>query len=296
MKKVAKLSIMVLLMMVVFTAKVYAKPSCTISMHTTQEEVEQGKEITIEVKLANIQSERGIIAMEGMLEYEKDCLTLSKMEGQNAWNTPIKNLSYNESSGKFVIDKEGLAKSDETILKITFIANTTKKENTTISLNNMIVADGTAPAKLGNTYKNITIKDKEEKPTPGEEEKPNTKPTPDEEQKPNTKPTPGEVQKPSTKPTPGEEQKTNGDQKTETKPTENEEQETNTILNQEQEENLIEEDKNTNQTIEKTENKTNLQTEKNNNVIIFVFVLVGIILIIGVILYVRRKNRKKRRR
>jgi len=158
MKKIAILSIIILLVMVVLTLNVYAKPNCNINIQTKQEEIEQGKEITIDVNLSNIESERGIIAIEGVLEYERDCLTLSKMEGKNDWATPIKDASYNESNGKFVIDKSGLAKSDETILKITFTVNETNKENTTISLKNINVADGTAPAKIEDTYKNIKIK------------------------------------------------------------------------------------------------------------------------------------------
>lgn len=292
MKKVVKLSIIVLLMMLVFTAKVYAKPNCNISMQATQEEVEQGKEITIEVKLSNIQSERGIIAIEGTLEYEKDCLTLSNMEGQNAWDTPVKGLSYNETNGKFVIDKKGLAKNDEGILKITFLVNTTDQKDTTISINNMIVADGTAPTKIGNISKNITIKDKEEKPE--------TKPTPDEEQKPN--PTPNEEQKPNQKPTPSEEPKSNTEQTTsreqkkDTKPTTNEEQETNTNIIEKQETNTIEKEENRNKTLEEIENKSNHKTEKNNYVLIFVLALFIITVIIVVIIYTKRKNSKKKRR
>lgn len=274
MKRIVKLSIIMLLMMVVFTVNVYAKPHCNITIQAKEAKVEPGKEFTVDIYLSNIQSERGIIAIEGTLEYEKDCLTLSKFEGQNSWDTPIKNLSYNEANGKFVIDKKGLAKNDETILKITFIANKTDKKDTTISLKNIIVADGTAPAEIKNVSKNITLTE--------EAEKPDTTPTPGEEQKPNTKPTPSEEQKPNTTPTPEEEANTNTI-------LEEEQQETNIIANEVENTNT-----NTNQAIENTTNNGNIETKKNNNFLIF-FLLLLIIVIIVVIIYIKRKPRKKRR-
>ena len=180
MKRIAKLSIIMLLMMVYLTVNVYAKPNCNINVETNQTEVVKGKEFTIDVNLSNIQSERGIIAVEATLEYEKDCLTLVKMEGQNNWDTPIEGLSYNKSNGKLVIDKKGLAKSDETILKITFKVNETNNKNATVSLKNIVVADGTAPAKITDATKTITIKQEGQKP--GEDQKPNEDQKPGEDQ------------------------------------------------------------------------------------------------------------------
>ena len=261
MKRIVKLSIVMLLMMVVFTVNVYAKPHCNISIQTKEEKIEKGKEFTIDIYLSNIQSERGIIAIEGTLEYEKDCLTLSKFEGQNSWDTPIKNLSYNEANGKFVIDKKGLAKNDETILKITFIANKTDKKDTTISLKNIIVADGTAPAEIKNVSKNITLAE--------ESQNPGTIPTTSENQKPNT---------------PKEETNTI---------LEEGQQETNTITNEINNE-IENTNSNTNQTIEDKTNTDNIKAKKNNNLLIF-FLLSITIVIIGVIIYKKRKPRKKRR-
>lgn len=281
MKRIAKLSIIMLLMMVCLTVNVYAKPNCTINMATNQTEVSKGKEFTIDVNLSNIQSERGIIAIEATLEYEKDCLTLSKMEGQNGWDTPIKDLSYNESNGKLVIDKKGLAKNDETILKITFVVNDTNKKNTTVSLKNIIVADGTAPATISNALTNVTIKE-ETNPNPDEGEKPN--PNPDEGQKPDPNPNPNppnpdDGQKPDPNPNPGE------DQKPDIEPAPDEE-----------------EKPNTNQTTGDTNNtnKDNVATGKlpqtgkdSKNVLILVIALSILIAIVFIFIYKSRRSNKK---
>ena len=44
MKRIAKLSIIMLLMMVYLTVNVYAKPNCNINVETNQTEVVKGKE------------------------------------------------------------------------------------------------------------------------------------------------------------------------------------------------------------------------------------------------------------
>lgn len=291
MKKIAKLSIILLLMMFVLTVNVYAKLNCNINMQSEREDVKQEQEITINVKLSNIESERGIIAIEAILEYDKDCLTLSKMEGQNSWHTPIEGLSYNTSNGKLVIDKEGLAKSDETILKITFKANKTSKKSTTVSLRNIVVADGTAPAKIANVSKNITIK---------EEGKTDTKPTTGEEEKTDTKPITGEEEKTDKKTTTSKNQNTNNTKTTE-KTTTNEEQETNTntdtMFEEKQETNTTtneNENTNTSQTIDDIDNKGSFTAGRKRILIISLSALLVVSIAVGIIIYRKRRGKNKR--
>jgi len=291
MKKIAKLSIIILLMMFVLTVNVYAKLNCNINMQSEREDVKQEQEITINVKLSNIESERGIIAIEAILEYDKDCLTLSKMEGQNSWHTPIEGLSYNTSNGKLVIDKEGLAKSDETILKITFKANKTSKKSTTVSLRNIVVADGTAPAKIANVSKNITIK---------EEGKTDTKPTTGEEEKTDTKPITGEEEKTDKKTTTSKNQNTNNTKTTE-KTTTNEEQETNTntdtMFEEKQETNTTtneNENTNTSQTIDDIDNKGSFTAGRKRILIISLSALLVVSIAVGIIIYRKRRGKNKR--
>lgn len=183
MKKIQKLSIIMLLMIIVLNVYVYAKPNCNVNIKTQKTEIGKNEEFTVEVVISNIQSEKGIVALDATLEYDKESITLVKMEGQNDWSTPIKDLSYNESNGKLVIDKRGLAKSDETVLKIVFKTKEISKENVMIALKNITIADGTQPSTVANAYKNITIKAETENPTPKPpEENPGEKP--DEKPKP----------------------------------------------------------------------------------------------------------------
>lgn len=192
MKKIVKLSLVMLLIIVCCTGAVYAASSCNISLETAKSEFSKNEEFSVDVKLSNIQSERGFIALEAVLEYDKTSLTLVKMQGQNDWSSPIKDLSYNEATGKLVIDKNGLAKSDEVILKLTFKVNENSKENTTITLKNIKASDATAPVEVATATKNIKITtpiipvdpiDPDPDPTPNPDPTPDPKPT--QPQKPN---------------------------------------------------------------------------------------------------------------
>lgn len=201
MKGILKLSLIMLLIIMCWAGVVYAATSCNISLETAKSEFNKNDEFTVDVKLSNIQSERGIIALEANLEYDKESLTLVSMEGQNKWSSPVKDLSYNEATGKLVIDKTGLAQSDEVILKLTFKVKENSKKNLMIALSNIRVSDATVPTEVKTAYKNITIKEGQDNnvPTPPGED--NNNPTiPPVEENPSNPSTPDQntVQIPQT--------------------------------------------------------------------------------------------------
>lgn len=175
MKRIIKLNLIMLLVIMCLVGVVYAAPSCSISLETSKLEFSKNEEFNVDVKLSNIQSEIGFIALEATLEYDKNSLTLLQMEGQNSWSNPVKDLSYNEETGTIIIDKDGLAKSDEVILRLKFKVNENSKKNVMIALRNISVSDTTVPATISVVYKNITIKEGENNPIP----KPPVDPTPE---------------------------------------------------------------------------------------------------------------------
>lgn len=159
MKKLISASLVVLLILICLTTSVYAAPECNVSIVSAKSEFEKGEEFTLDVNISEIKSERGIIALQGTLDYDKDSLELKKMEGQNNWVTPVKDVSYNEQNGKLVMDKNGLAKNDETILKITFKVKENAKKDLTVSLKDISISDVTTPLEIPVVSKNITVKE-----------------------------------------------------------------------------------------------------------------------------------------
>ena len=94
MKKFVTLSLTLVLIFMVIT-NVYAVSSFKVSMEASKNELTKNEEFTVEVKISDIQDEKGIIAMGGEIEYDKDSLTLVKVEqGSENWAKP----SYSENS------------------------------------------------------------------------------------------------------------------------------------------------------------------------------------------------------
>ncbi len=161
MKKIITLSL-ILMVTICIMGNVYGAFSCQINMETSKTQVSKNDEFSINVNVSNIQSEKGVISFGGTLEYDKDSLTLVKMEGQNGWETPSNGSTYNEAKGKIAIARNGVGKNNETIFKITFKVKETKKQNLTIRLKDMIIADGTVPFKISNVSQNIAVKEGEQ--------------------------------------------------------------------------------------------------------------------------------------
>lgn len=159
MKRIVKLSLILLATMCIM-GNVYATINCNVNIVTAKTEYSENEEFTVDVNLTNIQSEEGVIALGGTLEYDKESLTLEKMEGKNGWSNP----SYNEANGKFVMDRDSATTSDETIFTITFKVKENSKENLEIALKNITVSDGEESNKIELVNKAITIKNVEQDP------------------------------------------------------------------------------------------------------------------------------------
>lgn len=173
MKKIASLTLM-LIILISTIGNVYAAFSCEINLQMSKTEFNKDEEIIVDVNISNIQSDRGVISLGATLEYDKDSLTLVKMEGKNGWETPTEGVSYNPENGAIAITRGGLGKSNETVFRIIFKATDSSKENPTITLKDITVADGTQPVKITTVSKNITIKDGNNNPDIKPEPEPDT--------------------------------------------------------------------------------------------------------------------------
>ncbi len=156
MKKIVTLGL-ILMLIICMIGNVYAAFSCHVNMQASKTQVTKNNEFTINVNVSNIQSERGVISFGGTLEYDKDSLTLIKMEGQNGWETPSSGLTYNETKGKIAITRNRVGKNNETIFKMTFKVKEAKEQNLTVNLKDIIISDGSEPFKINNVSQNITV-------------------------------------------------------------------------------------------------------------------------------------------
>ncbi len=153
MKKLGKISF-ILLSIVCMTISCYAA-SCTMSMESAKNEYKPNEDVVVDVKLTNIDAGEGIIALEGVLEYDTNSLTYVKMEGQNGWETP----SYNAGNGKFIMSRNALVATPETLLKITFKVKGQSAKSPIITLKNIKASGGIATGDIAvaNISKTITV-------------------------------------------------------------------------------------------------------------------------------------------
>lgn len=163
MKKVIKLSLIVF-SIICFMSNVYAMTTCNVELSTSSAKVSKNEEFVVSVRLSNVQTDEGANMFQLTLSYDNECLEIVKMQGQNDWSTPRAGSSYNPANGKMILEKDGFAKSDEVILKITFKVIDDSKANVSIALNNVKVSDGDALTTLSNVKRNIEIEGGEQTP------------------------------------------------------------------------------------------------------------------------------------
>lgn len=161
MKKIVKLclifSILIFLIAIFIMGNVYAAFSCKAIIEIPKTQFNKNEEFTIDFNLYNVQSDRGIISLGATLQYDKDSLTLVKMQGENGWETPSSANSYNEQNGKIAITRNGVGKNDETVLRMTFKVKEGSKQNAIVTLKDIQVADGQQLIEIGEVHKNITV-------------------------------------------------------------------------------------------------------------------------------------------
>lgn len=193
MKKIITLTL-VLLVLFLGMSSVYASSSFTVTMQASKNKLDKNEEFTVEVKLSNIQDERGIIALGGEIDYDKDSLTLVKIESaSDSWAKP----TYNEASKKFAMDRESLSKENENIFRIRFKVNEASVENPKISLKNLVGSNGNDDISTSDVTISITVNSSSEvKPTTSPTTSPSTTPS----ESPSTSPTTSPTIKPSESP------------------------------------------------------------------------------------------------
>lgn len=160
MKKSVKLSIVLILMACILMlagSNAYAALTCNVDMNIAKTEYSKNEIFTVDVNISNISTDRGVIAFGATLEYDKDSLTLERMEGLNGWETPMAGGSYNEDNGKIAITRGALGNNAETILRLTFKVKEDAKTNSYVELKDISVSDGTL-ARISTIRKEITVK------------------------------------------------------------------------------------------------------------------------------------------
>lgn len=153
MKKIIILSVLLLITIATIT-NVYAASSFEMKLKPSKNEVDKNEEFVVEGIISKIELDKGIIALGGELEYDKDSLELVKFEGAENWSNP----SYYDQSKKFATDRNDRTTSDETVFKITFKVKEESKDTINISLPTVSASNGKDEVKLTDIKTSVTLK------------------------------------------------------------------------------------------------------------------------------------------
>lgn len=119
-------------------------------------EVNPGQEVTISLKISNIDmGEHGINVVEGYLKYEDGFFSAMEMVDENDWK-----VTYNNKNGKFLTSKiiEGIKEEQEILLIKLKVKDDLKEGETEVKLQEITSNDGVNLVSDGNKSIKIKIK------------------------------------------------------------------------------------------------------------------------------------------
>lgn len=278
MKKIISLSLSILLI-ICLMGTAYAVSSCKISLKINNSTLVKDEEFSVNVVLSDIQDEKGIFGVSAILEYDKNSLEYVKMEEQQGWEKAV----YNKDNGIIaIIREESYATNNQTVFKITFKTKVENKSNVEIALKDVTASNGQKDIKLGDLKEILTIKtnnnnNNNENNKPNENNNNNSKPSS------NNKPTnnnndnleDNNVENNND----NNDNNDNGNNSSENKTNNGNNVDINNKINNE------------NSNINKpTNNISNEKTTNKGNAIILLVVGIALFVIIGIVLYIKKRK------
>lgn len=115
-----KILLITLIIALVFTSliSVVNASSVTVTMTTNSNTVPDGTELTVILKVSNIDAGQGINSIEGIISYDSavfEALTTSSVDEMNDWS-----VKFTPATGQLVAYKSTFAKDEQDIAQITF--------------------------------------------------------------------------------------------------------------------------------------------------------------------------------
>lgn len=156
MKKLVKVSFIIFIMTVIinFSGNLYAEINASVDLNASKVEYNKDEEFVVDVDLANLNSDKGVIITGAKLEYDKNKLECIGMDAGEGWSEP----TYNLNSGKLIVDrKKEYQTSDGNMFKMKFKVISNQKENSEIVLKDIELADGDQEVKIADTSMAVTL-------------------------------------------------------------------------------------------------------------------------------------------
>ena len=92
-------------------------PSFNVSLETSKKSLNPGEQFEVSVNLNNMKNfKKGLMALTGKFEYDKEKLEMIDILGENSWN--LDKNSFNDNNFRFVTESNNYVLEEETIFKI----------------------------------------------------------------------------------------------------------------------------------------------------------------------------------
>ncbi len=156
-KKIVLVLLMIISLMSVLTARVFAADSFSASLTPSTTRVTKGGEFTVTLKISSINVQDGISGVEGTLKYDPDVLSITKndIKAADGWA-----VDFSEDTLKFEVDRSDSTKEDAEIATFKFKVNQ-NTSNTTATVSIVSIAGGNASLsekiKITDLVTNVTI-------------------------------------------------------------------------------------------------------------------------------------------
>ncbi len=144
----------IFLTIVSYTISILANTTGSMSMSADKAEYSKNDEVVIEVKTSGLSSDKGIISLGAVLEYDKTVLQYVKIAGVGEWGKP----SFNEENGKLVADRSDLGKNDEAVFKVTFKVISDSDSISNVKIKDIEVSGGDGAFTLNGASQDVKIK------------------------------------------------------------------------------------------------------------------------------------------
>lgn len=155
MKKVISLSL-ILIILISLLSNVNAVAKCEVDLQIAQNEFRTKDEFEVEVRISNIQDEKGIFGVSATLDYDKESLEYIGMEEQAGWGES----SYDDGTKVMILLRDSdYATTDQTACKIKFRIKETSKQDISIALKEVTASNGDDDIPLEEKIKDVTVID-----------------------------------------------------------------------------------------------------------------------------------------
>ena len=151
------LSVMLILF---FNIQTVNATSFKASLNTTEDTIAPGQDLVVSFVVSNIDVSGGIMALQGVLEFDSNVLTYSNMTPAGGWGVP----TYNASNGKFTVESSQPILTEQEVFRITFKVKEDLEDNTKtkISVKDLFASEGETKIESTAVEKEITIKKEDE--------------------------------------------------------------------------------------------------------------------------------------